>query len=351
MERRRRQQEEDERRRRQQEEEEKERRRREAEAEAARLLAMIKNLDEEEMERKRRLAAQSQTQEEVEGACAFGDTDLMGLTEAELDGQADELFRGVPVEFVPRANNEVDQAIYMLIKELNINIPILHIKNKLYLIGTNRLSCEIKRDIMMVRVGGGYEKFVEYVPRNQRYFQRMIVVYMIKSGESLEWVIESLCTGRKIKNIIKTEQQDKSKSRSKSRSKEPENDDEKLKRRVAVNLSQTKDDTSMTKDQSPQRGFSFRETSPFSRKRDASPMSIKKQRSVLGNDASPVTVKKVTTTVNHQTEIENMQAEIDYQQKKEVLVSNLKQVSRVAEETTVVESGAAPKKMAVMKTY
>lgn len=173
---------------------------------------------------------------------------------------------------MPRPNNDVDLAIHMLIQELNIKIPILHIKNKLYLIGTNRITAEIKRDIVMLRVGGGYEKFVEYVPRNQRYFQRALVVYMIKSGESLEWVIDALYNGRKIKNIVKESKDtaartSRSRSRSKSRQDEEADRTENLKRRISVNLNTSMNDGQ--KDVSPirERGFSFRETSPYSKKK------------------------------------------------------------------------------------
>ena len=53
----------------------------------------------------------------------------------------------------------------------------------------------------MLRVGGGYEPFQEYLVCNQPYFMRMLVVQMIKSRLSLEEVIESLTTGQKIRNV------------------------------------------------------------------------------------------------------------------------------------------------------
>lgn len=55
----------------------------------------------------------------------------------------------------------------------------------------------------MVRVGGGYEKFIDYVPKNHRYFERSLVVHMIKSGESLEGVVDAIFNGKKLKNLIK----------------------------------------------------------------------------------------------------------------------------------------------------
>jgi len=93
----------------------------------------------------------------------------------------------------------MDQAIAALIQDLNITLPILHIKDNLYLVGPVRMSCEMKRDFVMLRVGGGYEKFVEHVPKNHRFYERTLVVHMIKSGESLEWVIDALFNGKKIR--------------------------------------------------------------------------------------------------------------------------------------------------------
>jgi hypothetical protein len=79
---------------------------------------------------------------------------------------------------------------------LKITIPILFIKDKLYLIGSSRINVDLKKDNLMLRVGGGFEKFNEYVPKNHRYFERSLVVHMIKSGESLEWVVDEICSGK-----------------------------------------------------------------------------------------------------------------------------------------------------------
>jgi len=139
---------------------------------------------------------------------AYGDIDLLGISEEELDQQCDELFNEAPIEFKPRKDNEIDHMISRYIVEHSITIPIIWIKKDLYLIGSNRLSCELKRDTLMLRVGGGYEKFEEYVPKNLRYFQRILVIHMIKSGESLEWVVDALINGRKIRNINQQIQQE-----------------------------------------------------------------------------------------------------------------------------------------------
>lgn len=118
------------------------------------------------------------------------------------------MFADTPIEFNPRKKDKIDMMIAEYIRELQISIPIIWIKQKLYLIGSNRISCELKRDQLMLRVGGGYEKFEEYVPKYHRYFQRVLVIHMIKSGESLEWVVDALINGKKIKNINQEIQQE-----------------------------------------------------------------------------------------------------------------------------------------------
>lgn len=132
--------------------------------------------------------------------CAFGDPDLLGLSEWELDLQCDDLFAEVPIRFKPKRGNSLDESIAQKIKELGITIPVKHIEKQLYLIGSARVNLELKR-FLMVRAGGGYERFDEYVPQHHRYFQRSLVIHMIKSGESLEWVVDQIMAGKKHSQI------------------------------------------------------------------------------------------------------------------------------------------------------
>lgn len=53
--------------------------------------------------------------------------------------------------------------------------------------------------MVVVRVGGGQDKFQDYVPLNHRVFERNLVLHMINSNESLEWVIEKLISDNKIR--------------------------------------------------------------------------------------------------------------------------------------------------------
>lgn len=141
------------------------------------------------------LSASPSRQPKIE--CAFGDEELMGLSEAELDLQCDDLFGDTPIKFKPRKDDALDAAIMEQIDLLGITIPVQHIKGKLYLIGSSKTTCELKGEQLLIRTGGGYERFDEYVPGNHRYYQRQLVVSMIKTGQGLEETVKSIVEGKK----------------------------------------------------------------------------------------------------------------------------------------------------------
>ena len=87
---------------------------------------------------------------------AFGDPDLKGMTEQEVDGICDDTFRDTPIEFQVRPNNTLDLRIKAIIDQLKITIPIQAIKAKLYLIGINKCTCDLKGPNVMIKTGGGY---------------------------------------------------------------------------------------------------------------------------------------------------------------------------------------------------
>ena len=91
-----------------------------------------------------------------EQIAAFGDPALLGISEEELDEQCDELFMEPPIIFTPRKNNKMDDMIHHFIEELDVRIPVVPIKDRLYLIGSNRVTCSLKNDNLILRVGGGF---------------------------------------------------------------------------------------------------------------------------------------------------------------------------------------------------
>ena len=53
----------------------------------------------------------------------------------------------------------------------------------------------------MVRVGGGYFRFDDFIPSQHRFFEKTLLMHMIKSKESLEWVCDALCKEKKIPQV------------------------------------------------------------------------------------------------------------------------------------------------------
>ena len=96
----------------------------------------------------------------------------------------------------------LDLYIQDLIVQNNIRVPVIHIKDNLFLLGSQRASCDLKNDNVVVRVGGGMDRFVDYMTFNHRAFERQLVNHMVNSAESLEWVVEQLMANRKIKGGI-----------------------------------------------------------------------------------------------------------------------------------------------------
>ena len=228
---------------------------------------MLSKLEEEEAERLRQETLDNNKTNDKFEHCAFGDMDLMGLSEEELDTQCDELFKTAPIDFVPREGNQIDMAIDELIKSQSITIPILHIRDRLYLIGHTRITCDFKNDNLICRVGGGFEKFIDYVPKNHRYFERSLVVHMIKSGESLEGVVDALFNGRKLKNLIKESHDNIS---------EPNTPERKSMKR-STSGEQSKSAKSLKRSASRNRPrFSFRDVDPYSKTKSINIQKVKR---------------------------------------------------------------------------
>jgi hypothetical protein len=82
----------------------------------------------------------------------------------ELDAQCDELFNEAPIKFIPRKYSEIDETILQIIENMQITIPIIWIRGNSYLIGSNKVTVLFKNKQLIVKLGGGYQKFEDYVP-------------------------------------------------------------------------------------------------------------------------------------------------------------------------------------------
>lgn len=104
------------------------------------------------------------------------------------------------MQFVPRKGVKVDYEIKRMIDEMVITIPIIHIKDKLYLVGIQKIHMDMKAEDVIAQIGGGYEKFELYIKKQHKILERGLIIKMIQSKESLEWICDALIRGTKIPN-------------------------------------------------------------------------------------------------------------------------------------------------------
>ena len=91
-----------------------------------------------------------------------------------------------------------------MITKLNVRVPILHIEKNKYLIGNNKCNCSLKGDAVLIRVGGGYERFENYMTSNHDSFQLILVSHMESNKWTLEEVIQKIMKGETIRTNIST---------------------------------------------------------------------------------------------------------------------------------------------------
>ena len=88
-----------------------------------------------------------------------GDAHNAGMSEADIAALTSSLFRIPPIPFIARKGDKVDVELQKLIKELQITVPIIWIKDKLYLVGDKRLNLDKNGEFLCANIGGGYKSF------------------------------------------------------------------------------------------------------------------------------------------------------------------------------------------------
>lgn len=73
--------------------------------------------------------------------------DINGLSENEIMIKCDELFRRNPIPFIPQKGEfyKVQKEIERMISELDVTIPIIHVKGEVYLIGSSKQIIQYKQ--------------------------------------------------------------------------------------------------------------------------------------------------------------------------------------------------------------
>ena len=98
----------------------------------------------------------------------------------------------------------LETRIREILKVEKINIPVIWIKNEMYLVGSQKVTCQLKSGNVLIRQGASFELFDQVVLSSDKYHQKVLISHMISNDESLEWVCDQLIQGKRIgtKNSI-----------------------------------------------------------------------------------------------------------------------------------------------------
>ena len=69
------------------------------------------------------------------------------------------------------------------------------------MVGNKTINLEKKGEYVIGQIGGGYEKFDEYIQRNHKKLEKDIAIKMIQSQQSLEFICQALINGQKVNSI------------------------------------------------------------------------------------------------------------------------------------------------------
>lgn len=84
-------------------------------------------------------------------------------------------------------------------------MPVIWVKANIYLLGSEKHNCDLKAENVVVRTGGGYESFQAYIVANEKFHQKILVNHMINNDQSLEWVVDQLIQGKKLKGPMQSQ--------------------------------------------------------------------------------------------------------------------------------------------------
>lgn len=96
------------------------------------------------------------------------------------------------MEFIPRQNEPIDEMIADAIAEMSIKIPIIWVKGSIYQVGSQKLVCQSERNCLMIRFAEGLRSFHDYILKSEKQIQKVLTIFALKSGDSMDQVMDSL---------------------------------------------------------------------------------------------------------------------------------------------------------------
>ena len=127
--------------------------------------------------------------------------DLMGLGESDIADMQKELFKEPSIDFIPRKNEPIDELLAEAIEEMNIKIPIVWVKGNIYQVGSQKLVLHIQRNCLFIKFAEGQRSFHDYIIKSEKFIQRVLTIFALKSGESIDMVMDALIKDKQIRGV------------------------------------------------------------------------------------------------------------------------------------------------------
>ena len=79
------------------------------------------------------------------------ENDDLDLEDDEIAQKIEELFSTAPFKFKPRKREDIDKALSEHIDDMDIKVPVVWIKDQVYLIGSQKLDLTLERTCLMIK--------------------------------------------------------------------------------------------------------------------------------------------------------------------------------------------------------
>ena len=104
------------------------------------------------------------------------------------------------INYSAQKGNACDERLAELIKQHNIRMPIKMIEDGKYMFGTRIVKANLDMNTVMVRVGGGYREFFEYVKCEEIELKRL-QLKIEQTGLTLDQLVRKMLNAARYKKF------------------------------------------------------------------------------------------------------------------------------------------------------
>lgn len=104
------------------------------------------------------------------------------------------------IDYAAQKGNACDERLAELIKQYNIRMPIKMIEDGKYMFGTRIVTANLEMNTVMVRVGGGYREFYEYVKCEEVELRRL-QLKIEQTGLTLDQLVTKMLNAARYKKF------------------------------------------------------------------------------------------------------------------------------------------------------